>query len=141
MTIPKSLLFVALLLVLAGAGWAFWPRPSENTGDQASRAMVEVKLPASFSAREKQGKALFDESCAVCHGGSAAGSDSGPPLVHKIYEPGHHGDAAFVLAAARGVRAHHWRFGDMPAQEGVNRASAEVIVSYVRALQRANGIR
>jgi hypothetical protein len=38
------------------------------------------------------------------------------------------------------VRAHHWRFGNMPPVDGVNRAEVEKIVAYVRALQRANGI-
>lgn len=64
----------------------------------------------------------------------------GPPLVHKIYEPSHHGDAAFQVAAAQGVRAHHWRFGNMPPQDGVTAGDVTAIIAYVRELQRANGI-
>ena len=63
-----------------------------------------------------------------------------PPLVHKIYEPSHHGDAAFLLAAKQGVRAHHWKFGNMPAVEGVTQAGVLNIIAYVRALQKENGI-
>jgi hypothetical protein len=47
---------------------------------------------------------------------------------------------SFYLAVQNGVRAHHWRFGDMPAQTGLTRADVAGIVAYVRELQRANGI-
>jgi hypothetical protein len=47
---------------------------------------------------------------------------------------------AFVLAAKNGVAAHHWPFGNMPAVEGVTDADVLNIVTYVRALQRENGI-
>lgn len=36
--------------------------------------------------------------------------------------------------------AHHWTFGDMPPQTGLTRADVVAIVTYVRELQRANGI-
>lgn len=101
---------------------------------------VHVEVPALKGAAAA-GEAVFAASCAVCHGRDAAGSEQGPPLVHRIYEPGHHGDAAFALAVARGVRQHHWSFGDMPPQPGVSPREVEQIVAYVRALQRANGIR
>lgn len=75
------------------------------------------------------------------HGADATGQEGvAPPLVHKIYEPSHHGDQAFFLAAKQGVRAHHWRFGDMPPVEGITDPEIERIVTYIRTLQRANGI-
>ena len=86
------------------------------------------------------GAALFDKNCARCHGRNAAGGPGGPPLVHEIYHPGHHADAAFHLAVRRGVRAHHWSFGDMPAIPGVTEAEVGQIIAYVRALQVAAGI-
>ena len=49
--------------------------------------------------------------------------------------------SAVQRAVARGVRAHHWRFGDMPRVEGLTRGDVAAIVAYVRELQRANGIR
>ena len=63
-----------------------------------------------------------------------------PPLVHIIYEPGHHGDESFQRAVALGVRAHHWRFGNMAPVEGLTREDVALIVAYIRELQRANGI-
>ncbi len=86
------------------------------------------------------GAAIFESKCAKCHGPEAQGTDQGPPLVHKIYEPGHHADVAFYLAVRRGVPAHHWPFGNMPPIEGVSDEDIEQIVAYVRGLQRAAGI-
>jgi len=103
--------------------------------------MVDVLLPASLSANAQIGQKVFEAKCAECHGKNAAGQDGvAPPLVHKIYEPSHHGDAAFLLAAKNGVRAHHWRFGNMSPLEGVTDGDVKMIVAYVRELQRANGI-
>lgn len=72
-----------------------------------------------FTAIQKVGREAFNNSCAQCHGVNATGTDQGGPLVHRIYEPSHHGDAAFLRAAFYGVKAHHWPFGDMPAAEGI----------------------
>lgn len=93
-------------------------------------------VPAEFS----KGEAKFKANCARCHGERGVGTNQGPPLVHKIYEPNHHGDAAFQRAAASGVRAHHWQFGDMPRIEGVTPDDVTQIVAYVRWLQRQAGI-
>lgn len=138
----RTLLGIALV---AGAAWAFvlMQLPDTATPDAplAGDAMVAVLVPASFSEQEQMGQRAFDAACASCHGTNAQGKQGiAPPLVHKIYEPSHHGDAAFLLAAQNGVRAHHWRFGDMPAVEGVTRAEVLDIVAYIRALQRKNGI-
>lgn len=86
------------------------------------------------------GKALFDRNCAACHGADLKGSDKGPPLLHKIYEPSHHGDPAFQLAAKNGVRAHHWKFGDMAPVPQVTPDDVAHITAYVRAEQRKVGI-
>jgi len=94
------------------------------------------KVPAEFQS----GEGKFSSFCARCHGAEGSGTKQGPPLVHKIYEPNHHGDAAFQRAAANGVRAHHWQFGDMPKIEGVKSEDVDQIVKYVRWLQRQAGI-
>lgn len=86
------------------------------------------------------GESAFNAVCAACHGANAAGSEAGPPLVHRIYEPSHHGDYAFEMAVNNGVRAHHWKFGNMPPQPGLTKADVNTIIAYVRELQRANGI-
>ena len=95
-----------------------------------------LAVPAAHAA----GARLFAESCLSCHGEAALGTDVGPPLVHIYYEPNHHGDAAFILAAERGVRAHHWSFGDMPPVPAVSRDEVMAIVGYVRWLQREAGV-
>lgn len=100
---------------------------------------IDVKVP-TLSAEAKVGEATFVDNCGACHGENAAGSDQGPPLIHDIYNPGHHADQAFVLAAKRGVRQHHWQFGNMPAQPHVTDDQIKSILSYVREIQRANGI-
>ena len=127
-------------------GWiATRPGPVEPGGDTAApapgAAMAAVSLPDTFSEQAQIGQRVYDAVCAACHGDNAAGRmGAGPPLVHKIYEPSHHGDMAFLLAVQNGVQSHHWRFGNMPAQEGLTRADVAAIVAYVRELQKANGI-
>jgi mono/diheme cytochrome c family protein len=137
---------IAVLAIAAIAGWWLWPEAGHDhqAGSMpptaAGSPMVAVTLPDSLTAIAQDGKILFDRTCAACHGANAAGSGNGPPLVHKIYEPNHHGDQSFLLAARNGVRAHHWQFGNMPPQPEVSDAQVGTIVTYVRELQRANGI-
>ena len=106
----------------------------EDTG-----VTVQV-TPAALSDEAKQGEVVFNANCMECHGPNAAGTKLGPPLIHDIYNPGHHSDQAFYLAAATGVRAHHWPYGDMPAQPQVSEAEVGLIIRYIRELQEANGI-
>lgn len=104
--------------------------------------LVEVATPSGLSTQAQMGKLGFEAKCAVCHGTNAAGQDGvAPPLVHKTYEPSHHGDASFWLATQNGVRQHHWNFGNMPPVDGLTRADVQAITTYVRELQRENGIR
>ena len=127
-------------MIMAYVVWSNM-RPSPGVENIPSTNLAEVKLPETLTPEAEAGKTLFDDNCAICHGQNAAGVDgSGPPLVHKIYEPSHHADLSFQRAVALGVRGHHWRFGDMAPVEGVNRADVEQIIGYVRALQRHNGI-
>ena len=96
--------------------------------------------PGPVPAERAEGERLVTESCARCHGALARGTDTGPPLVHIIYEPSHHADFAFQRAAQMGVAAHHWRFGNMPPVPGVTPGDVEQITAYVRWLQRQAGI-
>ena len=108
---------------------------------QQSNALVQIEIPTELSGLATIGKRGFENNCAACHGKNAVGQDGvAPPLVHKIYEPSHHGDESFQRAVAMGVRAHHWKFGNMPAIEGLTRADVKAITAYVRELQRHNGI-
>ncbi|WP_417524040.1 c-type cytochrome [Marinovum sp.] len=136
-----AVLFAGLALSRLLPSDALVSAPETAQGSGESTAMVEVALPAEFSGNGRIGKTIFEAKCAACHGPNAAGQDGvAPPLVHKIYEPSHHSDAAFLLAAQNGVRSHHWRFGDMPPVEGVTQGDVTMVTAYVRELQRANGI-
>ena len=131
----------ALGLGLAAAAWAFLAPGETGPVKPLGSALEMVSLPETLSSEAQLGKRAFDAVCADCHGENGAGVDgAGPPLVHKIYEPSHHADMAFFMAVERGVQAHHWSFGNMPPQQGLTRADVAGIVTYVRELQRANGI-
>lgn len=122
--------------------------PSRNSSVSPSAVEVEsggpiaeVVVPELLTSGAQIGMRIYDAKCAACHGSNAAGRNGlAPPLVHKIYEPSHHSDEAFQIAARQGVRSHHWRFGNMPPVEGLTRADVASVVHYVRELQRANGI-
>ena len=115
--------------------------PTDTTAIAQGDPIVTVALPATLSADALVGKRGFDAKCAQCHGQNAAGQNGvAPPLVHKIYEPNHHSDAAFLLAAKNGVRSHHWKFGNMPPVKGLTDADLKYIARYVRELQKENGI-
>lgn len=87
-----------------------------------------------------KGEALYNTNCSVCHGVAARGTKQGPPFLDKIYEPNHHADAAFYRAPELGVRAHHWKFGDMPKVPGITRDDLAQIIAYIRWLQKQAGI-
>lgn len=106
--------------------------------DQTASISPETFPPTPSTYAE--GEAKFEQFCATCHGTKATGTNQGPPLVHRIYEPSHHGDAAFQRAVANGVRAHHWHFGNMPAIDGVSSNDVRAITAYVRWLQKQAGI-
>jgi cytochrome c5 len=130
--LPAIVIATILLLGVGSVAWRVISSADETL-------TVAVKVP-QLSEHAQEGKTAFDDSCAACHGASAAGSDMGPPLVHDIYNPGHHGDAAFFAAAKRGTPRHHWNFGDMPPQPGVTDDDMTAIIRYIRELQEANGI-
>ena len=149
----KTILAIAAFVVLGGA-FVYWnmaqqtPQgmghsmvPPDTSDIEQGAPIVDVALPEELSAEAQMGKRAYEAKCAECHGTDAAGRNGvAPPLVHKIYEPGHHSDVAFVMAAKQGVRAHHWDFGNMPPVKGLTDADVKLIARYVRELQRENGI-
>lgn len=144
MSLIQFAALLVLAVVIALGGYFFFggtDRKADPEADGAGAALVEIVLPDALSARAQSGKRLFDANCVTCHGPNAVGQEGlGPPLVHIVYEPGHHGDEAFQRAVALGVRRHHWPFGNMQPVEGLSRDDVALIVAYVRELQRANGI-
>ncbi len=121
----------SLLFILGAWLWFFQLSPNANT--------VSVTMP-KLSRNAQAGQTAFTANCASCHGQKAGGSQSGPPLIHKYYEPNHHGDGAFFLAVKTGVRQHHWGFGDMPPRPEVTQRQVQSIVAFIREVQAANGI-
>lgn len=107
-----------------------------SSGDDAGTAGDT----ATAAGDVERGELLFADNCAACHGPAGTGTASGPPLVHEIYEPGHHGDEAFQIAVARGVQPHHWDFGPMPPIPDLDRQDVTDITAYVRERQREAGI-
>lgn len=138
-------LMPGVLLGAIGIGAWVYVVPPEGTGKAGTTqpngaAIVQVTLP-ELTGEAALGAKAFAGLCATCHGADAGGiNGAGPPLVHKIYEPGHHGDGAFLRAARQGVRSHHWPFGDMPPVTGATDADIRAIIAYVRAVQKENGI-
>ena len=110
---------------------------ASSNGVYAQSTSKELRVPFKYAL----GKNLFEKNCSSCHGVSGNGSDKGPPFMHKIYEPSHHGDEAFYRAALNGVKSHHWKFGDMPPVPGIERRDISKILPYLRWLQRQNGIK
>lgn len=120
----KGLLPVLLLPAWLAAQPLQVPQPSPGLMPNAAR-----------------GKALYDGKCASCHGVDLKGTDQGPPFLNRIYESSHHADAAFQLAVRNGVRAHHWKFGDMKPVPGLSADDVAHVIAYVRSQQRRVGIR
>ncbi len=135
--LKKNLIPIIVGLVLVVGAVLMFSGGSNTTQNTIGASTVKVPV---LSAMAKEGAALYNESCAVCHGANTQGTDSGPTFMSSIYHPGHHGDEAFFRAAQFGVRAHHWGFGNMPAILTVNRVELTKIIRYVRELQVANGI-
>ena len=144
--LPYCLVGVLGLLLLAGCGGAATPGGGNGTPQSPPDGPIgDTAIPTAVTAPGKSlsfsaGETLFNANCAVCHGERAAGAESGPPLVHRVYEPGHHPDFAFHNAVQRGVPSHHWQFGDMPPVANLSEGDVSHIICYVRELQRAEGI-
>ncbi len=137
--IAALMVLAAAAMLLAACGGAddqYGDDQAHDTDDAASAEVTTGELSEAALAGEK----LFSANCSACHGTTANGTSQGPPLVHQIYEPSHHGNASFVIAVARGVRAHHWDFGNMPAVPSLEIEQIHQVICYIRELQLANGI-
>ena len=130
----------ALLLGACGGGDDGYQTAETHDAHESDDAAPAEVTAGELSEAALAGEKLFSANCSACHGTKADGTGQGPPLVHQIYEPGHHSNASFVIAVARGVRAHHWDFGNMPAVTGLEIDEIHQVICYVRELQLANGI-
>ena len=137
----RSVIAISAFAIVGGLAYTMWPASDQSVqtgiglGAADDAALVEVVLPDELSQNAQIGERAYRITCAACHGPNAVGQDGvAPPLIHKIYEPSHHGDESFQRAAALGVRAHHWSFGNMPPVEGIARADVTMIIAYIREL-------
>jgi cytochrome c len=137
----KPIYIVAIVVALGAAGWFMFS--SSDKKDDSSSAGEEqtssIKMP-ELSAMAQKGQKAFQANCAQCHGTNGTGTNQGPPLIHDIYNPGHHNDMAIYRAAKMGTRAHHWQFGDMPPQPQVSDEEIGTIIQFIREVQKENGI-
>ncbi|WP_083805797.1 c-type cytochrome [Roseobacter sp. SK209-2-6] len=140
----RSLNLAGACAALAVAGYILLPSNISNEEESSSKlptvGLVSIQVPP-LEGNAAVGARIFENACATCHGSNASGIEgAGPPLVHKIYKPSHHSDESFQRAVARGVKSHHWRFGDMPRITGLTRGDVTMVIAYIRQVQRANGI-
>jgi cytochrome c len=140
----KVYLVLGLCALIALSGNVFVkPDMAQNIAQAPSvgtPAMVSVTMP-EITGNAALGQTIFENICSTCHGRNGSGNaEAGPPLIHKIYEPSHHGDESFQRAVALGVKSHHWKFGNMPAIKGLTRGDVAMVTEYIRQIQRANGI-
>jgi hypothetical protein len=126
------LAFAGLGVAAAVGAVYFFITPDSANGE-------EVFIPA-LSETGARGQVADGRVCASCHGEKIDGTDKGPPLMHPVYNPVHHGDAAFVAAARRGAKGHHWPLGDMKPVEGASDTEFAEIIRFVREVQKANGL-
>ena len=114
----------------------FYLLPTISVGE----SMVDIKVP-KIEEQYLNGESLFNKNCISCHGIHGVGvKGAGPPLIHIIYEPSHHGDGSFYSAVKYGVQSHHWTFGNMSAVKNITDEEIADIIKYIRFIQRANGI-
>lgn len=141
---PSPAVVVGLLcglLSLQGCNASSDGTPTQQSAGGESVTPVLSPEGGSTTPEEFQlGESRFNALCARCHGMQGKGTPNGPPLVHKIYEPSHHSDMAFIRAASQGVRAHHWKFGNMPKIDEATVDDVKEVIKYVRWLQRQAGI-
>ncbi|HEC18361.1 MAG TPA: cytochrome c [Gammaproteobacteria bacterium] len=120
---------LAVILLLAG-----------NPHVSLAAGKYTINNPPRVPYKYALGMKKYGALCSRCHGKWGNGTRQGPPLMHGFYKPSHHGDPAFYRAALKGVRAHHWQFGNMPPVPGATRKDIDAIIPFIRWLQRENGI-
>jgi len=116
---------------------AMFIAPVSLADDRPNHVNVDVE---GLSENARTGQQVFNQTCASCHGLNAEGSDAGPPLIHSIYNPGHHSNKAFYRAVTQGVAQHHWSFGNMPPQRNIGFSDMTYILAFIREVQVNNGI-
>ncbi|MDH4189116.1 MAG: cytochrome c [Betaproteobacteria bacterium] len=122
-------------------GWIIIAAATVLLSAAAAAQSMQVPQPTpGLKPNPVAGKKIYGAHCAQCHGADLRGSTQGPPFLHPVYVPSHHGDVAFQLAVRNGSRRHHWNFGDMAPVAGISADEVAHITAYVRAEQRKAGV-
>ena len=135
-------IFIAVLLTLFSAVCIGQDGMKAGMANHPSGAKSEKgatkhpRVPFKFAVGMKK----FRTMCGKCHGEWGHGTDKGPPLMHVVYKPSHHGDGSYYQAALKGVKAHHWKFGDMPPVPDATSDDVSRILPFIRWLQQENGV-
>lgn len=139
-TTARATKVVGLLLVLVLGAACGGEGDGESAGGSDSTTGGAADSPEPYDDPDlARGQEIFEANCAVCHGVDLEGTETGPPFLHEVYVPSHHGDIAFYMAAEQGVVPHHWEFGAMPPIPTVDRDEIQLIVDYVRQRQEDAG--
>ena len=132
----------ALLLAAACTGDDA-PAPTATPTVAATSEATPTPTPDAPAAPRfsgTDGRSLYGQACAVCHGQALEGTNAGPTFLSRIYAPGHHADISLIFAVERGVRAHHWDFGNMAPVAGLEHEQVLAIIAFIREQQAAAGI-
>ena len=127
--VTVAALGVLAVVITSGGSSPVDPMTGEN----------EFNIAAQNPVLVAEGEVLYQAKCASCHGSDFRGTAVGPSFLSVVYQPGHHADGAFTLAALNGVRAHHWNFGDMAPVPGLSQEDMDRIIAFVRETQRLEG--
>lgn len=103
--------------------------------------MKDLLIGLALLSGPVEGRLVFAEECAGCHGRLAEGTTRGPALILLLYGPAGLGDDAFHRAVHEGAPARHWDFGDMPAFAALPERRLARMLIFVRADQWAQGVR
>lgn len=95
--------------------------------------------PMSNAERLELGADSYQTFCAACHGTDLRGTTQGSSLLSIVYEPNHHADFAFTTAIKDGVKAHHWKFNDMPPTASITDDEIAAVIAFVRNVQDLEG--
>ncbi len=123
----------AMMLLLLALGCGGGDTPATPATDAPASGVDQSEMA-------RAGETLFNRNCSTCHGLGAVGTNQGPPLLDRVYHPGHHPDASFRNAVRNGVQSHHWNFGDMLPVPGLSSEEVEEVICYVRQTQREIGL-
>lgn len=129
----KWMLLMMVILIIATIT-TMWG--DEKISIKASPTIPELSVSAQL------GRTIINARCADCHGvDMTGGSRKGPPILHSMYREEIFPDFVFKRSVLEGKREKNWRFGPMPAQEGLSDEEVDGIIAFVRELQNATGMK